>query len=266
MQMINDFTIGFKSFFKAIPFIFRYHLWWTFLIPLFLNLILYFAGFSMIDFLGNWIDNKLDIWLSTLKTTRYLFDFVDFIEGAARFILQLIFFFVFAYFIGYLLLIILSPVFSWISEKTDHLLNGNNYAFSFSQFIKDIWRGILIALRNILFETGFTVIIVMATFIPVIGQIISPITFILYFIISSYFYGFSYMDYTCERKRLKVNESINLIRKYKGMAIANGMLFSLTLLIPFCGVMLAGFTAIIATVAATIAMNELPEIKNRTIQ
>jgi CysZ protein len=118
------------------------------------------------------------------------------------------------------------------------------------------------AFRNLFYELGITLLVIIATLIPVVNIISGPLSAVLLFFITSYFYGFSYMDYTCERKKIKKNDSILLIRKYKGMAIANGTLFSVTLLIPFCGIMLASFSAIIASVGATLAMNELPEIKN----
>ena len=70
------------------------------------------------------------------------------------------------------------------------------------------------------------------------------------------------MDYNCERHLFNTRESVNLIRKYKGMAIANGALFSITLYIPFCGVFLSTFASIVAVVGATLAMNEISEFNN----
>ncbi len=265
MNKLNGFSTGFRCFFKAIPFIFKNKLWWTFAIPLIINIILYIAGFSFIDFIGDLADSKIDEWLTITSDSKFMQALPGILGGFAKVMLQVIFFFVFAYFSGYILLIILSPLFAWLSEKTDNIINKNDYPFEFSQLIKDIWRGILIAIRNLFYEIGITILIIVATFIPIIGQVLSPVSFIFYFIISSYFYGFSFMDYTNERKRISINESIILIRKYRGMAIANGSLFSLSLLIPFCGVLLAGFTAIIATVGATMAMNEIPEIKERQV-
>ncbi len=265
MKKLNGFSIGFSCFFKAIPFIFKNKLWWTFAIPLLLNIMLYIAGFSLIDYLGDLADNQIDEWLTITSDSKVMQALPGILGGIAKVLLQIVFFFVFAYFSGYVLLIILSPLFAWLSEKTDNIINNNDYPFNFSQLIKDIWRGILIAFRNLFYEIGITILIIIATFIPVIGQILSPVSFIFYFIASSYFYGFSFMDYTNERKRINVSDSVILIRKHRGMAIANGSLFSLSLLIPFCGVMLAGFTAIIASVGATMAMNAIPEIKEREI-
>lgn len=214
------------------------------------------------DYLGDISSTYIDGWLEGKGESAFMQKLPGILAWIAKFLIQVLFFFVFAYFSGYIILIILSPLFAWLSERTDQILNKTDYPFEWGQFVKDIWRGIVIALRNLLFEVGVTILVLIATLIPVINVVSGPIAAIFLFLVSSYFYGFSYMDYTNERKRLKVTDSILLIRKYKGMAIATGSLFAFTLLIPFCGVMLSGFTAIIATVGATMAMNEIPEIKD----
>jgi hypothetical protein len=50
---------------------------------------------------------------------------------------------------------ILSPVFSLLSEKADEKLTGNSYPFNLIQLLKDIVRGISINLRHMLLEYFF---------------------------------------------------------------------------------------------------------------
>ena len=50
------------------------------------------------------------------------------------------------------------------------------------------------------------------------------------------------------------------MKQNKGMAIANGMIFSFFLMIPWCGVTLSGFVAIISVVAATIATHNVVDL------
>lgn len=266
MKTIEGFSIGVKSFFKAIPFIFKHKLWWTFAIPIVLNIMMYIAGFSFMDFMGDLISTQVDQWLDISNDSKLMQAIPGFLTTIIKLLLQIVFFFIYVFFSGYIILIILSPLFAYISEKTDQLLNNVDYPLDFAQLIKDMWRGIKIAIRNLFFEIGATILILIATLLPFIGQILSPFTFLLYFLIASYFYGFSFMDYTNERKRLPLKQSVLLIRKYKGIAIANGAIFSLSLILPFCGVLLAGFVAIISTVGATIAMNEIPELKEIRIE
>ena len=191
----------------------------------------------------------------------------SYIAGAAGtvvwVILKFIFFFVFAYFGGYILIICLSPVFAFLSERTEELLTGNEYPFNGDQIMRDVVRGVLIAMRNLFIEIGWMVVVFLFGFIPVIGTlfgwIIGPI---FLFFVSSYFYGFSFIDYTNERRRLSVKQSVKFMRANRGMAIANGAIFSVFLLIPWCGVTLSGFVAIISVVAATVATHEVADLNN----
>ena len=94
------------------------------------------------------------------------------------------------------------------------------------------------------------------SFIPVIGFF----TGITLFIISAYFYGFAFIDYTNERRRLTVKQSVHFIRENKGMAVGNGVVFALAMFIPFCGTTIAGFVAIVSVVAATISTHKIVDL------
>jgi CysZ protein len=155
----------------------------------------------------------------------------------------------------------MSPVFSQLSERTDQLLNNTDFPFSFRQFVKDILRGIMIAFRSLFIELGLVIVVFIFSFIPVLG-LLAP--FIL-FLISSYFYGFSFLDYTNERKRRTVSESLKYIWRFKWISITIGALFSLIFMIPFAGSYIAVFFAIFSTVAGTLAMNDIEKLLNNQI-
>jgi CysZ protein len=176
--------------------------------------------------------------------------------------LKIIFFFIFAYVGGFVVLMLMSPVLAYASELTEQKTLGTDYPFNLIQLIKDIWRGVLIALRNLFIELFWMVLMFFFTFIPVVGWT-SPI---IMFFISSYYYGFSFLDYNNERKRLSVSESTRLIKKRKGIAIGVGALYAIFLLIPLIGPMLSGFAAIISTVSATLAYLEIEENSVEIIQ
>ena len=144
-----------------------------------------------------------------------------------------------------------------LSEKTAHLLTGAAYPFSFKNFIHDVWRGIRIALRNTFVELGWILLFWIIGFIPIIG-FISPV---FLFFVSCYFYGFSMIDYNNERNRLSIRESIRFVRKNRGLAVANGMIFYLVFFfVPIIGFLVAPAYAI---VAATLAVHETAN-KNQT--
>lgn len=165
----------------------------------------------------------------------------------------------------YLVLIVMSPIMALIAERTDEVMTGQSFPFSWTQLMKDVWRGILIAIRNGFLEIVLTILISLAnlliTFIfPPLTIITTPVSTILIFIIGAYFYGFATMDYTNERYRLNVRESVGVIRKHKGLAIANGAIFSLWLFIPVIGTFLGTvFAPVTCTVGATIALLEKRE-------
>lgn len=176
-----------------------------------------------------------DTWL------RFLFIF-------GQLILQLILLFVYFSWFKYLFLIIGSPVFAYISERTEAIINGTEYPFDLKQFVKDITRGIGLAIRNTLWQTVYMVSIFILAFIPVIGWA----TPVLVLFIECYYFGFSMMDYNSERRKLSVSQSIDFIGNHKGLAIGNGMVFYLMHGLPIIGWILAPTYAVIA---ATLSLH-----------
>ncbi len=268
MSLFKNFGVGFSSYGKALELLFTKKLWWFLLFPVLLNIIFLVGGWlgigSVSDYVEKWLQNLMKIEDDSFFGAAYLASISTYISGIAGGIvwvlLKFIFFFVFAYLGGYIVIICLSPVFAFLSERADEMLTGNEYPFNGDQMMRDVVRGILIALRNLFIEFGYMIaIFILGLFIPFIGGIIGSI---FLFFIASYFYGFAFIDYTNERRRLTVKQSVQFIRANKGMAIANGMVFSFFLLIPWCGVTLSGFVAILSVIAATVATHKVVDLTN----
>ena len=250
MSIFKGFEIGLKTYGKAIELIFSKGLWWYFLFPVLLNLILFIGGIYGIGSVANYVEGYLSGLANLDEATFFGAVYLkSLMSGFVWVFFKFIFFVVFATFGGYIVIIILSPVFAILSEKVEEVLTGNSYPFSGDQLMRDVVRGVIIALRNMFIELGYLILFFIIGFIPVIGQFAA----VILFFISAYFYGFAFIDYTIERKRLTISQSIQFMRANKGMVIANGSVFALAMLIPFCGVTLAGFVAIVSVVAATIA-------------
>jgi CysZ protein len=248
MTRSQQISLGLKTFGQATGFIFRNNLAWTFLIPVALNILLFIGGQALIIDLMTYIKGIFLDWINLDKNA-----FWGGIIGTLLSILtEILFFFVFAYIAGYIIIILMSPLLAYLSEKTEQILTGKKYNTSFSQLMKDVSRGIAIALRNLFLELFFMVIIFFVNFIPLIGWIGT----IILFLISSYFYGFSFIDYINERQKMNIKDSVSVVRKYKWIAISNGAVFSIFLLIPFCGAFVSVFVAIVSVVAAAIAMHK----------
>jgi len=254
MTNFQQIKLGLKSYSRAFSFIFKNKLGWTFLVPIVLNIILFAVAQNYIIELIDYVKNFVEEW-SLIKDSEFWSGAVSVVIG---FFIEILFFLAFAYLGGYIVLIIMSPLLSYISERTEQVLTGNDYGFNFGHLVKDTIRGIIMALRNMLIELGFLILAFIVGFIPVIGWFAA----IFLFFISAYFYGFSFIDYYNERQRLTIKESAALVKKHKGIAISNGGVFALSLLIPFCGSYLALFVAILSVVAATLAMTDAKAYKN----
>jgi len=183
-----------------------------------------------------WLQKEHDSWL------RFIFIF-------GQLIFQLILMLFYFSWFKYLFLIIGSPVFAWLSEKTEAIISNTNYPFDFNKYLNDIRRGIQIALRNTLWQTVYFVTILFLSLVPFIGWA-SPVLAIF---VECYYFGFSMLDYTSERKGLSSSASIDFIGDHKGLAIGNGMVFFIMHAILFVGWVIApGY----AVVAATLSLQE----------
>ncbi len=252
----SSFKKGLKGYVKAIKFISQNKLSYFYLFPLILNLFLFLIGIRIIDFfsdqineyvinLSNYNFENLSLWRSFLNSVIYWTIWV---------VTKIVYIYIYAIVGGYFTIIILSPVFTLLSEKTAEIITGKKIKFQFKQLLKDTIRAVIIAIRNIIIQLFFSIFFLLTTLIPIIGWIISVIG---NFLISSYFYGFSFIDYSNERNKLSVRESIAFIRNHKGFACGLGSLFSLCFFVPFVGGLIASLIAIVCVVNATIEVEEV---------
>ena len=249
--MLKDIVTAIQAYGQAHQFIRRHNLWKWIIIPGIIYMLLfcfsmYFFGksaTSVIDFLL--IKTHLNEWVISMRSRILGFFFT--LAGMMLWVILMLFYFSL---FKYLWLIIGSPIFAFLSEKTEAIIEGKDFPFSFKQLLKDIARGIGIAVRNTLWQTVYTVSILLLSIIPLVGWV-TPVFAVL---IECYYYGFSMLDYSCERNKLSVAESINFIGDRKGLAIGNGILFYLMHLVPVLGWILAPAYAVIA---ATLSLHLL---------
>ena len=243
--MLKEIVISLQAYYHTHRFIIKHRLWKWILIPGLIYAVLFCVGIYLFYIssssaiekkkkksgIEEWIKNS---WLSLL---------LIFAQIILNLILLLFYFSLFKY----LFLIIGSPLFAYLSEKTESIIEGKEYPFSFKQLMKDMIRGIKLALRNMLWQTVYTVSILILSFIPIIGWV----TPLLALLVECYYLGFSMLDYSCERNKLSTAQSIGFIGRHKGLAIGNGMVFYLMHFIPILGWLLAPSYAVIA---ATISL------------
>ena len=246
--MLKEIVIAIQSYYKAHQFIAKHMLWKWIIIPGVLYMILFCIGmfffWTSADGAVSYFSEVLgvDKWLHRQQSAVLSFVFL---MGGIMVRLILLFFY-FSLF-KYLFLVLGSPLFAYLSEKTEAIIEGKEFVFSFSQLIKDMVRGIKLAFRNCLWQTVYTVSILLLSFIPIVGWI----TPVISGFVECYYYGFSMLDYSCERHQLSASESIAFIGKRRGLAIGNGLVFYLMHFLPFVGWVLAPSYAV---VAATISL------------
>ena len=256
-QIIRDFVNGLVSYKHALDFIFKHKLTIYYLAPLMVAILFTIVSFFGISLFTDWLDSVYQAWFGiTVKDTSFdiLKDYKEFFTGAGTvmitILLKILMFFLVFRVNKYVTLIILSPVLAYLSEKVDSIINNRDYPFNAGQFLKDIWRGVLLALRNMLIEFVWVIGLWSATFFV---PILIPFTAVILFVVSAYYYGFAMIDYSNERKRLSIKDSIHYIKSRKGLTLGNGVVYQLLVSVPFFGAIVAPITAV---VAATLSVNE----------
>jgi len=252
--LLKEIIIAIQSYYKAHYFIRKHKLWKWIIIPGIIYTILfvvslYFFGITANSFI-EWLSLKtgLKTWLN--KSDTGLLGFLFTFAGVMLWIIQMLFYFSL---FKYIWLIVGSPVFAYLSEKTATIIEGREFAFNNKQFLKDIFRGIRIAIRNCLWQTVYMISILILSLIPVAGWLTPPLALL----VECYYYGFSMLDYSLERKKISAAESIYFISEHKGLAIGNGLMFYLIQLIPIAGWILAPAYAV---VAATLSLHDVNDL------
>lgn len=281
---MKDFRLGIRTTFEAFSFVFNNKLGHYFLYPIAITLILLYGAKTTIDYIVEYSKTKVGGWIGIDQSTMlddpegffgtiwfYLKKTWDYISnGGVEIILYIVFFYITHKVIKYVTLILMSPVMAFLSEKTEQILVGKEYPFDREQFLKDIWRGILLAIRNFFVEMSLVLLIWLATFIigsiPLVNAlmiVITPASVILIFLIGAYFYGFSTIDYVNERRKLNMSQSIQFVRKNKWLAIGNGALFIIFISIPVIGAYLGPiFATIMCTTGAVLAIHKKVGLDN----
>jgi uncharacterized protein involved in cysteine biosynthesis len=126
---------------------------------------------------------------------------------------------------GFLLLLILSPLFSIVSDETGEKLSGKSYRFSLPQLVKDIIRGVKITLRNLLYQYVTIAFIYLILYLLPEMKLFQIIGSVSIFIITAYFYGFSILDYAMENQRMNYQTSVKFVRSHPGIAIGLGSIY-----------------------------------------
>lgn len=222
--MLKEIVIAFQSWSEAHQFIKKHKLWKWIIVPGIIYTLLFILGMILFwqsaDNAVSWISSQLRIepWLQQ-KRSEWLSFFFVMMGVMLRLILVLFYFSLFKY----LILIIGSPVFAILSEKTEAIIDSKEHHFNWPELRKDCFRSIKLALRNCGWQIIYLIGLIFLSLIPLVGWITPLIALAM----ECYYYGFSMLDYSLARNEVTPSQSIRFIGRHKGLATANGFLFYL---------------------------------------
>ncbi|MBM3432460.1 MAG: hypothetical protein FJX92_05610 [Bacteroidetes bacterium] len=184
---------------------------------------------------ADWLQQERSEWLSFLFVMNGM-------------MLQLFLVLIYFSWFKYLILIIGSPLFTYMSEKTEVLVDGQEHLFNWSEARSDARRGISLAFRNAGWQTVYLIALLFLCFVPVIGWVTPLIALVL----ECYYFGFSMLDYSLARVGYNSSQSQTFVQAHKGLAIGTGLVyFAMHVVLPFAPVY--------AIIAATLSVQSIKQ-------
>jgi CysZ protein len=243
--MISNLIDGLKAYLEAYRVISRLKLWRFFMIPMLISVVVFLSvvlvSISFSEVIGLYISSfwSWDFGKETINTVNMI------LGGIILISIGLILF-------KHLVMILSAPFMGPISKKIEDDFIGVTSQVQVSSPLTLMFRSLKISSRNLFRELLFSIPILLLGLIPFIGFF----SLIFLFLMQAYFAGFGNMDYTLER-HFSYQKSIQFVKKNKGIAIGNGLVFMLFLLIPFVGIIfIIPFSVTSATIATVKIINE----------
>lgn len=191
-----------KYYGKALPFLFKHKLGHFLLYPFIITVLVIWGGASATTYITDWLTASMHQWFEGYS---WLPDWASWITDVIYWIVWLIFkiilYFAMAFVGGSVILLLMSPVLTYLSEKVAIALGKQVPKFSITQFTTDLIRAAGLALKNGAIQLGLTLLCFIIGFVPVVG-IAAPF---LMFGINAYFFGYNFMDYTLERYQFSIS-------------------------------------------------------------
>lgn len=261
MTSSQQFKYALSKWGSSWSFIFKHKLTHFFIYPIILTILLNIVAFQALQEIVDYARHQVGQWIGVPEGemfdsfTGFFQHLFNNITVALVWVMGIVVFYKVS---KYVALAVMSPVMSILSSKTEEIITGKSSPFEFDQFLKDIIRGIALSVRNLFMELFFTggiffINIIIGIFAGPLDIIVTPVSAVVSFAIGAYYSGFGTLDYALENRRYSFNQSIQFMRRNKGLAIGSGLMYSLLFRIPFLGVSIATVTS---TVAGTIIICE----------
>jgi CysZ protein len=157
----------------------------------------------------------------------------------------------------FIVLTVLSPFNTILSEKFETELTGTQFKTGFLRILSDLLRMILVVFIALFMEFFFIIFWWALTLIISPLDILSPI---VYFLMSAFFFGFAFFDYSLERHNIGTIRSLGFAFTKMPYMILTGAVFQLLFMIPFAGIILAPVVTTMVSTAVYVKLHEKPVI------
>jgi CysZ protein len=232
LDMLNGFVSFFSSLFKIGQYKICKYIWLTLIVSMGFTGLVYFGIFMISDDLRNYFLQ----W--------YPFEFgKEILMTTGRYFITAILYMVVFFFIKYILLIVLSPFMSKISERVEETTLGLKRESSLASIPNEIIRSIGLSSICLWREMWYSIPLVILSFVPVLGLL--PL--VILFLVQAYYVGIGCYDFYAERY-FGIKDTLLISKRNKGTLIGIGAGFNIVLMIPVLGVM---FAPLLATITAT---------------
>lgn len=240
---MSSFFHGITHYFTGVQLIAYHRLWLYFWIPVLLSFVIGAAVLSLAwgisDNLGGWL-----VALYPFEWGRVVVEKIATImSGVSLVVFTLLLF-------RYIIMAIASPFMSLLSERLEQKINPDRptVPFSIARMLRELFRGIRIALRNIVRELLLTLLLLL---LSVLLPFMAPVTSVLILLLQAYYAGFGNFDFTLERS-MNVRQSVQYVRGNRMLVLGNGIVFVL-LLMTVVGFL---FALPLGTAAGTVSVLE----------
>ena len=243
--MLKGVYQGCSAYSEVYEIISRLKLWKFFMIPMLIS----FLVFSMILLISLSLSGPIGSYIASF----WSWDFgQENINAISRFFGGLLIVLIGFVSFKHIIMALSAPFMGPVSKIIEDDFNGVVLQIKTSTPSRLLFRGIRISSRNLVRELLLSIPILLLGLIPIIGFF----SVILLFLMQAYFAGFGNMDYTLER-HFSYQKSIFFVNNNRGLAIGNGIVFMLFLLIPFVGVILVHpFSVTAATIVTVKSMKK----------
>jgi CysZ protein len=147
----------------------------------------------------------------------------------------------------FIVLTLLSPVNTFLSERIEFQLTGKKFPFSISIILRDVWRMLRVVTYLLLLEFFF-----LFMYWLVLGWY-NPINWfddLVFFCIAAFFYGISFFDYSFERHGLGLSKTMRYAKSNLWLMLFSGGFFLVIFSIPVAGIIIA---PVILTISTTFS-------------